>query len=316
MVLLQLGMLAGSLAVLILASELVINASIALARYLRISELAIGFIMLSVATAFPELAVSLVAALDGHVDIAVGNILGASIADMTFNLAIPALVVGYVAVRKKELLDVVKILFVTSILPLLLVLYKLSNFVVGITLLYVFFLYAYFVLRQGLSLEKAKKEEVVTPSQAFFSGVWLLVGLVLLSLSASFAVENAARLASLAGLSQVFIGATILALGTSLPEVTVNLLAIRKGHPGLVIGATLGSSITNLSLLLGFVALINPLTTNLASFVNLIIFLIIANILLWYFMQSKLRIERWEGAIMLLLYAAFILSTLGVEVGF
>lgn len=310
-----LGVLAVALVVLIISAELVINSAIALARYLRISEMAIGFILLSVATALPELTVALVAAIDGHVDLAVGDAIGASVTDIGLVLGITAIVAGGIMVQKKELYDVVKVLFVSSILPLLLVLYRLSNFVVGVILLYVFFLYAYVILREGIGIDKAKESERITGRQAIVSVGMMLGGLVALVAAASYAVSSAVDLSRFLGVSQTFLGATILAAGTSMPELAVNLVALRKGHPGLVLGSTLGSSITNVSLLLGLVALVNPLTTNLSSFVNLVIFLIIMNLVLLYVMTTHRKITRWEGVILFVVWLLFVLSTLGVELG-
>lgn len=313
--LVELGILLASLVVLIVSAELVINSAISLARYARISELAIGFVMLSVATAFPELTVSLVAALDGHTELAVGNAIGSSVTDICLVLGITAVVAGGVAARKKELFDVTRILFLSSVLPLMLILYNISSFAAGIVLLYAFFLYAYVVLRGGITLEKPKPEERVTGKEALVSAGLGVFGIFLLVAAAGYAVSSAVDLTRLLGITQTFIGATVLAAGTSLPELAVNLVALRKGHPSLVLGSTLGSSITNVTLLLGLVALVSPLTTSLASFVNLVIFLIISNLVLWYAMSTKMRVTRLEGALLILVWVLFVLSTLGVELG-
>ena len=305
--------LAVSLAVLMASSEAVISAAVTIARFIGLSELAIGFILLSVATGFPELAVSLTAALDNQPEIVAGDTLGSSITDIAVVLGITAVIGGSLAVKRKEMFEVVKILFISSILPLVMILYHLSSFVVGVILLYVFFLYAYIVIKEGIALEEPSEAGRVKPFNAGVSAVLLVAGLVLLVTSAEYVVSSAATLATVLGISKSFIAATVVAAGTSLPELAVNLSAVRKRKYSLAIGNTLGSSIANVTLILGFASLINPVVTNLLPFLNMVIFLIIANLVLWYSMQTQQRISRRTGFILLAVYALFVLSALGIE---
>jgi cation:H+ antiporter len=309
------GVLFVALAALIISSEIVVRSSVVIARYARISELAIGFIFLAIATTIPDLTVSLVAALDGFVNLAVGDALGGSVTAVLFVVGFTAFIAGTIAVKRHEMLDVIKILFITSILPLMLTLYRMSSFVVGIILLYVFFMYSYVVLKTGIAPEKMKREEMVTKRGAWIAFFGMVAGLVLLVASANFAVANAVKLSDLLGLSQTFVGATIMALATSLPEATVGILAMRKGHSSLAIGGLVGSSVASISMVLGFVALVTPFAIQLRPFLNVVIFLIIANIVLWYFLQTRGKITRKEALILLAIYVLYILSGLGVESG-
>ena len=305
--------LAIALIVLIASSEAVIGSSVSLARFIGVSELAIGFILLSVATGFPELTVSLTAALDNHPEIVAGDTIGSSLMDVAVVLGITAMVGGTLVVRKKEMFEVIKILFVSSILPLIMILYHFSSFVIGVILLYVFFLYSYVIIKEGIKLEETAEAKKATTLQAGMNVVVLVVGMVFLVTSAQYVVSSAAALATAVGLSQSFIAATILAAGTSLPELAVNISAVRKRKYSLAIGNTLGSSITNVSLILGFASLINPVVTNLLPFLNMVIFLIIANLVLWYSMQTQQKITKKTGLLLLGVYVLFIISALGIE---
>ncbi len=308
-----LALLIGSLVVLMVSSEAIISSSVTIARFIGLSELAIGFVLLSIATGFPELTVSLTAALNNQPEIVAGDTIGSSLTDVAIVLGITAVAGGSLVVRRKEMFDVVKILFASSILPLIMILYHFSSFVVGVILLYVFFLYSYVIIKEGITLEEKVEVRKIKPLWAGINAVILLTGLVFLVTSAEYVVKFAAALAELVGLSKSFIAATIVAAGTSLPELAVNLTAVRKKKHSLIIGNTLGSSIVNVTLILGFASLINPVVTNLLPFLNMVIFLIITNLVLWYSMQTQQKISRRTGLILVGTYVLFILSALGIE---
>ena len=134
-------------------------------------------------------------------------------------------------------------------------------------------------------------------------------------MSAYFLVESAVAIAQAAGLSEQVIGATVIAIGTSLPELTLDLKSILRGHAGLAFGDIIGSSFVNITLILGVTltvpALIgSPLLLDVAVFQNLVLFSIMANLLFWYFL-SRGRIGKLEGVVFLVVYALFILAALG-----
>ncbi len=306
----SLAILCVFLVVLVKASEAVINKSILVARYLRISELAIGFILLSVATSLPEFVVSVVAALEGQAGLAVGNVFGSNLSNIALVAGIGAMVQA-LRVRKKDLLDLVRVLFITSVLPLVMLTSDFGRYA-GIVLLLVFVGFVHFILQRGIATQSDGKAE---PGQAVFATLALLAGIATVIVSAKFVVDASVDLAIGIGVSKAFVGATAVALGTSLPELAVTLQALRKKAHGLALGNLLGSSITNLTLVLGAAAIINPLAANLATVFNLVVFALIANLVMWFFLQSGRSIGRNEGIVLVGVYAVFLVSALAVELG-
>lgn len=299
-----------SLLVLAKSSEWVIKHAMVLAKFFRVSELAIGFLLVSVATSLPELFVSAIAALDKQFGIAVGNVLGSDIANIGMVLGASALI-GTILVTRREYLQLSKILVLTSVLPLIL-LFELGSFA-GIMLLAVFAGFAYYVLNSRIGferhLEKVEAREAVVSALFFFAAIAIVV------LSADAVVGSAVELAVLAGVSKTFVGATIIAAGTSFPELAVNIAGVRRKKYGLVLGNAIGSCVTNLTLVLGIAAVINPLAASLMPFTALVIFSIIINAVLWRFLE-KGRLGRADGIALLLIYLIFILAIAIIEKSF
>ncbi len=146
--------------------------------------------------------------------------------------------------------------------------------------------------------------------------IFTITGALGVVVSAYFLVESAVSIAQLAGIPPTIIGATIIAFGTSLPELTLDLKSFLSGHSGLAFGDIIGSSFINITLILGITFFVpalvgSPLTMNMSAFQNLVIFSIITNLFFWYFL-SKEKIGWREGVIFLFIYALFLATTLGV----
>jgi cation:H+ antiporter len=185
---------------------------------------------------------------------------------------------------------------------------------VGLILLFIFVGYMYRLTKVRMPVEDGKvSQEEKTKLRRYI--LLTIVGATGVVASAYFLVESSIFIATSVGLSQQVIGATIIALGTSLPELTLDLKAFLGGHPGLAFGDIIGSSFVNITLILGislFVpALIgSPIVLRMAVFQSLVIFSIITNLFLWYFL-SREKIGWLEGLVFLFIYALFIATTLG-----
>ncbi|MDP2717359.1 MAG: sodium:calcium antiporter, partial [Candidatus Micrarchaeota archaeon] len=289
--------LAVALVVMVKASEAVIEKSITVARCLRISELAIGFLLLSIATSLPEFVVSVVAALEGQVGLAVGNVFGSNLSNIALVAGVGAMVQAF-RIRRKDALDLVRVLFITSVLPLIMLTNDFGRYA-GVVLLLVFVGFVYFILKRGIAVSGDGKTE---PRQAVLATLTLLAGVAVVIVSAKFAVDAAVDLSLGTGVSKAFVGATAVALGTSMPELALTLQAIRRKAHGLALGNLLGSAITNLTLVLGAAAVIDPLAANLATVFNLVVFALIANLVMWFFLQSGSKIGRNEGLVLVGVY--------------
>jgi len=296
-----------SLLVLSKASSWVIDNAVVLARFFRISEMAIGFLLVSFATSLPELGVALTGAFTRNTSISIGNVLGANISDMTLVIAIPALIAPIViASRERKKLE--RIILAACVLPPLVLLQ--DSRIAGLLLLACFAAFAFFILREKVELEK--NAEKIGRKRAFVAGVLLAVGFALIIASASVAVDSAMQLALTIGVSQAFIAATIISLGTTLPELSVSIAAAKKGAFGLAVGNALGSCVVNLALILGLTGTIASLQIGFVVFLNLLAFTLIAGGVLMRFVNRG-GISKKSGFALLGVYVLFLLSALAVE---
>jgi cation:H+ antiporter len=271
--------------------------------------MAVGFLLLSVATSLPELAVSLTSALGNQTSISVGNVLGANIADVALVLGLSALV-GRVYVKKQDVPDIVLLLALVSLLPLFLLTGFLSAFY-GLLLLAVFVAYAYKTLQ---TRDAVSRHEPATARQAVFAAFSFCASIALITVSAQYAVGSAVLLAEGLGISKSLVAATIVSLGTTLPELAVNLQAMRMRRPSLAVGNIVGSAVVNLTLVLGLAALINPLVLRLDAVLYLVASALAVNGMLLYFVYRHRGIRRQDGAFLLFAYALFLFISVGMEV--
>lgn len=301
-----------SLAILAFSAEIAIANSINLARFLRISEFAIGFLLVSVATSLPELLVSVFAGASGETGIALGNVFGSNIANLCFVIGVSVLFGAEIVVKRKELRSLLKILFITSLIPLVMLIAPKISFY-GIMLIFFFLVYAYYVLKTDV-VASSRKFRKLARNEGLKSMLLFLLGMTLVVLSSHYAVDSAILLSEKLNVAKSFIGATIVALGTSLPEVVVGISAIRRKRVSLALGNVLGSSITNLTLVLGAAALFSPIIVQMAEFAQLIFFALLVNVVLWEFIGNDRRVSRNEAAVLLAIYLVFVATSAGLEI--
>jgi cation:H+ antiporter len=291
------------------SAQIVIDSSLNLARFFKISEAALGFLVLSVATSLPELVVCIIASLDNEPAISLGTLIGSNIADIAVVLGL-TLLLSTINVPFKDRKPYRNMLALTAFIPLLIYL-NLGRFL-GVLLLAIFMVYAYYMLHDRVS---ADGNERVRPRKAVISAFMFCIGVLLLIGGSEYAVDSVVAIASLFGISKVFMAATTLALGTSLPELAVNLTAVRRKHYDLAIGNVLGSCFTNLTLILGISAVLVSPTARPEPLFNLIVFQALTNAVLLYFMHYRKNLGRRDGFFLIGLYLLFLVSAIIVETG-
>jgi cation:H+ antiporter len=200
-------------------------------------------------------------------------------------------------------------LLVASVIPLVLVYFTHASQIMGIILLVIFIVYLYQLskiktVREEGSLGEAKRK-LPRYGALTFSGALFVV------LSSFFIVDAASFLATILGVPPVVIGATIIAFGTSIPELATSLQAVKQGHPEIAFGNVVGSCFINITLILGVPLITSPFRVDMTAFLDLVVFSLIANLFLWYFLTSE-RISWREGAVLLCIYALFLATTFGV----
>jgi cation:H+ antiporter len=323
--------IAVSFLVLNWASNLAINNAVKLATITQLGKTAIGFSMIAFSTSLPELTVAFIAALSGGAALSVGNVLGSNIVNISVIIGLAAILL-YVKSRRKpkglksdgisvipafaksELSSIHFGLFISSVIPIILIYINTATWVVGLVLIAIFVGYMYKLSKVRMPQENGivtLEEKGKLKRYLFFT----ILGALGVVVSAYFLVQSAVGIAQSVGIPQTVIGATIIAFGTSLPELTLDLKSFLRGHPALAFGDIIGSSFINITLILGVTLFVpalvgSPIEMDMSVFQNLVIFSIITNLFFWYFL-SRDKISWKEGAVFLSIYALFLATTLG-----
>ena len=316
--LLNIVLLVLGFAALIKGADWFVDGSAALARTFRVPGVIIGLTIVAMGTSAPELAVSTSAALQGANEIALSNVTGSNIFNLLMVLGVCALIrpipIERGILKRDFPLSIAAAVAVLAAvgLPMLTGAVKLpvgmaENVGVisrgfGIALLVVFAAYLTLLIILGKKNKTAESDEPPVP--VIKSVLLIVFGVACIIIGGQLVVNNAVAIAAFFGMSQTLIGLTVVALGTSLPELVTSIVASRKGENALAVGNVVGSNLFNLLLILGVSATIHPIAVNFASVLDLGI-LIVVSVITLLFCLTK-RISRVEGAVMVLLYASTI----------
>ncbi len=307
----------GGLLALGIGGEAVVRSAVSLSHHLRVSRLLVGLLVVAVGTSSPELAVSLDAIVQGKADLAVGNVVGSNISNLLLVLAVGALVHPITCYRHVLQRDLVVMLASTGLLMWIatrgIIGSVQGGFLLGVLALYV--AYAFVseklagapvgTLRHNLDKQQAI-ERPPSLRGSVFALIWLAIGGGALYLGATWLIDGAVELAVLFGVSQAVIALSIIAAGTSLPELATVIVASWRGHPEIVVGGIIGSNIFNILFVLGTTAVTAPVIINpeIANFDMWI--MLAATLMIIPFMLSGWRLSRIEGLILLLGYGAYL----------
>lgn len=296
------------LGLVVLGADWLVNGASSIARRAGISEFVIGLTIVGFGTSCPELVVSLTGAIEGNSDISVGNVVGSNIFNALFILGLTALVLTVGMTDKNRRIDIPITLSVTILLVVLGITGSMSGPVIsrweGVVMLLVFSVYLFYCFKSD---SKDEFPETQQATLSFPKAIALtLTGLAGLIFGGDLFVDSATALARQIGVSDKFIAVTILAGGTSQPELATSLTAAIKGKEQLALGNILGSNVFNAMLILGLSSIITPLSLASMTIVD-IAALILSSVLLliWAYTGRRNRIDRWEGAVMLLCYVAY-----------
>ena len=296
------------LGLVVLGADWLVNGASSIARRAGISEFVIGLTIVGFGTSCPELVVSLTGAIEGNSDISVGNVVGSNIFNVLFILGLTAMVLPVGMTDKNRRIDIPITLGVTILLVILGITGSMSGPVIsrweGVLMLLVFSAYLFYCFKSDSKDEFSETQQAtlsITKSIAL-----TLTGLAGLIFGGDLFVDSATALARQIGVSDKFIAVTILAGGTSLPELATSLVAAIKGKEQLALGNILGSNVFNAMMILGLSSVITPLSFASMTIVDIITLVLSAVLLLiWAYTGRKNRIDRREGAAMLLCYVAY-----------
>lgn len=299
--LLQIGLLVIGFTMLVKGADYFVDGAAGIATKFGIPQLVVGLTIVAMGTSAPEAAVSITGALHGAADISIGNVVGSNILNVLIILGITGFITT-VAVQKSTVM--IEMPFMLAITILLIVLGMSGNvltFVEGIILwicFIIYLVYLYFLAKKGVE-EEAEEDRPVWKLLLF-----IIAGGIVVVWGANISVDAATAIAQAIGISERFIGLTIVALGTSLPELVASVTAAQKGNADIAIGNIVGSNIFNILFVLGTSALITPIPYQTTFFVDGIV-AVAAGVLLWIATFHKKELSRPWAIVMLLGYVAY-----------
>lgn len=288
-------------ALLIKGADFFVEGSSSLAKILKVPSVIIGLTIVAMGTSAPEASVSINAALSGNNEIAISNIIGSNIFNGLVVVGICAFIAGFKTNLEILKRDMPVNIVITAFLILMLIDGKLNR-LEGIILLLGMIVYLICMVISALKNREAGEPYKVLSLPV--SILYIIGGLIAVIFGGNLVVDKACIIAANFGVSQNFIGLTIVAIGTSLPELVTSIVATRKGDSGLALGNAIGSNIFNILFILGMSAAISPLNVLNESIIDCVI-LLVSGIVLFIFAFTKKTMNRWEGATCVLLYAAY-----------
>ncbi len=299
----------GSLLLLGLVSDRVIRYVSMLAKVFGLSEMAAGFILLSVSTSLPELSVSITASLIDEGGLSLGNVLGSNVANLTIIMGLAIILSKTrILIGEEPQRELIQFLFLSSVIPLFVVQRGSLSFTLGIVLLILFVFFSVTVSKKApevTTLQPIEKKEKAILILKF------LVSITLVIVISRYTVDSGINIAKFFEIPPSIIGATIVGTGTSLPELATTVQAFRKGLFNMALGNLLGSCITNITLILGASSLMAFSEVNVTATGSLMFFVLLSTLYVWYIISTRKSIDRQIAYILIVIYILFILQELG-----
>ncbi len=321
MMILDIVLIVIGVAMVLTGADRLTEGASALARRMNVPEIIIGLTIVAAGTSAPELFVSLVSALKGTPDMAVGNVVGSNTMNAMLIVGCAAMVAPMVISRSTVKKDIPFAVGASVLLMLL----SLNNYLGrwdGIILLLGFASFMVYTLMQA---KKGEAAPVTDDSQQaadntssskggnpWLSALWVVAGLAMLVIGSNLFVDSASSVAYSLGISEGVVGLTVVAGGTSLPELATSVVAARKGQSAIAIGNVIGSNVFNILMILGLTATISPLAIEGITTLDMTVMLV-SVALVWFFSFTRYTVERWEGGLLVagyLVYLWWLISSL------
>lgn len=293
------------IAVVIWGADRLTSGAVGIAERLRIPQLIIGLTIVAMGTSAPELFVSLVSALAGTPDMAVGNIVGSNIFNILVIVGVTALVAP-MAISRPTVRRDLPVCVVSGILFGAICVDGVVSRLESAVLFVCFLAYLAYTIREGKKGASAANESAdVKPMNTWLAIFFIVIGLACLIGGGYVFVLGATGIAKALGVSDAVIGLTIVAGGTSLPELATSVVAARKGNSEIAIGNVIGSNIFNVLMIIGLTGLITPMTIVGVTMIDIAV-MALSGFLLWMFCYTKYTVERWEGFVLVAAYVTYI----------
>ncbi len=296
------------LVILVKSAIFAINSIEKVIKRSGIGQLAAGFVLVAVSTSTPEISVAIFSTQTNNVGITLGDIFGSNVTNIGLVAAVFLFLSPIKRIGTKTTKSLFPLLIAASLIPLVLLLVQQGSKFVGIALLGIFAFFVYYMIKTSRTQNNEQREpgSVYKPLFLFFVGIAIVV------VSAKMIVDSASSIAEFTGISQSVIGATIIALGTSLPELTVDIVAVRRRLLDLAIGDIIGSCITNITLVLGLVLVLSPVEINFGILSTLISFAVILPVVLFVLVRNG-HIHKWQSMVLFAIYLIFLITIYEVQ---
>jgi cation:H+ antiporter len=299
---------------LIKGADFLVDGAASIARSLNVSDLVIGLTVVAFGTSTPELFVNLIASFKGNTEIAIGNVLGSNIANIFLILGVSAIIYP-LAVTKgtvwKEIPFSLLAAVVLSVMANDQILDKAGGAVLtrtdGLVFLCFFIIFIYYTFSIAARVDGLEQHVLAKQQSWFKSSIYIMAGMTGLTVGGKWIVDGAIVLATILGMSESVIGLTIVAVGTSLPELATSAVAAYKKNADIAVGNVVGSNIFNIFFVLGISATIKPLPFRPKNNIDLGM-VIFSSLMLFLFMFTgkKRSLDRWEGIVCLILYLGYV----------
>lgn len=320
-IVLSIVLLIVGMALLIKGADFFVEGASAIAKALKIPSLVIGLTLVSIGTSMPEFSVSLTSSLQGNIDMSFGNVIGSNIFNTFVVIGVSAIIVPLVVSKNMQKYD----------LPILMGIYALLaifSFVItpgiiqvweSIILFSLTIIYTAFLILRSKG-ENVEEEQTTKKRKWWVNLILVALGLAGIIFGGKIVVNNASKIAMALGMSEMLVGLTIVAIGTSLPELVTSIVAAKKGENDIAIGNAIGSCLFNIVLILGFCSILEPYVinvSNLNTLIDVIVMFISALAVFLFSIKSK-KITRWQGIVMVVIYVIYftyiVLRDIGVLV--
>ena len=285
---------------LVKGADLFVDGSSSVAKLLKVPSVIIGLTIVAMGTSAPEASVSIFASLVGNNDIAISNVVGSNIFNSLVVVGVCATLLPFITNPSILKRDLFVNIFASILLFVFILDLNLSRFE-GLIFLTLMIVYLYLMIKEARKNKIEDDQVVMSPSKSIF---YILIGLVVIIVGGNLVVTSASNIATHFGLSQNLIGLTIVAIGTSLPELVTSIVAVYKKDAGLALGNAIGSNIFNILFILGTSSTLSTLSLTQESIFDAG-FMILVAILMYIFGKSKNEFSRSEGIICLILYIAY-----------
>lgn len=295
-------------ALLIKGADFFVDGSSSVAKMFRVPSLIIGMTIVAMGTSLPECSVSVTASVANQNALAISNAIGSNIFNLMVVCGMCALFVP-LKVQDKTLKNEFPFSVITALILLVFGYFGMKvNRIEGVVLLIIFALFLGWMM---LSIKKSRAQQNENEIEEYQilplwkSILYIVCGMIAIAVGGNFVVDSASDIAATFGLSENLIGLTIVALGTSLPELVTSIVAAKKNEVDMAVGNVIGSNIFNILFVLGIATTISPIDFLMENIIDIII-LTLMSLLVWILAWSKKHIVRWEGVLMLLLYAGYV----------